>query len=345
MPVPDLDRLAGTLLGTAIGDALGLATEGMSARVIARRFGRVERFHLVGSRGLVSDDTEQSALMAQSLARHPDDLERCVRSFRRSLFGWFCRLPWGVGMATVRACIRIGLGFARSGVNSAGNGAAMRAAIIGAFFADRPHEREKFGRALAEVTHRDPRAIEGALYVAELAAACAQSQPGTRPEICQQAARHCVCGATLGAAIDRARDLALRGASTDEAIRSCGTSGFVLESVAFATFGFVRYGSDPLLALTEVIGAGGDTDSIAAILGAWLGALHGEAGLPQPLIERIHDGPFGPTHLRALAECLASIRSDAPASIPRYSLIAALFRNLLLYPVVLAHGFRRLLPF
>jgi ADP-ribosylglycohydrolase len=42
------DRLAGTLLGTAVGDALGLATEGMSARAIARRFGRVQRYHLLG---------------------------------------------------------------------------------------------------------------------------------------------------------------------------------------------------------------------------------------------------------------------------------------------------------
>jgi ADP-ribosylglycohydrolase len=343
--VPDLDRLAGTLLGTAVGDALGLVTEGMSARAIARRFGRVERFHLFGTTGFVSDDTEQSALVAECLARHPDDVDSSVRAFRRSLLGWFCRLPWGVGLATVRACIRIGLGFARSGVYSAGNGAAMRAAIIGAFFADRPREREKFGRALAEVTHRDPRAVEGALYVAELAAACVQSKPGTCPEICQQSARHCVTIGTLGAAIDRARDLALRGASTGDAARSCGTSGFVLESVALATFGFIRYGSDPLLALTEVISAGGDTDSIAAILGAWLGALHGAAALPQPLIARIHDGPFGPTHLRGLAECLASIRSVTPAQVPRYSVIAAVARNLLLYPVVLAHVFRRLLPF
>ena len=51
----------------------------------------------------------------------------------------------------------------------------MRAGIVGAFFHDRPEEREVFGRALAEVTHRDVRAVEGALYVAEMAAACAGS--------------------------------------------------------------------------------------------------------------------------------------------------------------------------
>src|SRR5215813_11728971 len=97
------DRLAGTLLGTALGDALGLATEGMSARAIARRFGRVERFHLFGHTGFVSDDAEQAALVAQSLARYPDDVELCVRAFRRSLLGWFTRLPWGIGRATLRA--------------------------------------------------------------------------------------------------------------------------------------------------------------------------------------------------------------------------------------------------
>jgi len=49
--VAEADPIAGTLLGTALGDALGLATEGLSARAIARRFGRVERFHLIGRTG------------------------------------------------------------------------------------------------------------------------------------------------------------------------------------------------------------------------------------------------------------------------------------------------------
>ena len=93
------ERLAGVLLGTAVGDALGLACEGMSAKRIARRFGRVDRYHLLGRTGYVSDDTEQSALVAQSLARQPAQRDRCVKAFRRSLLGWFWRLPWGVGLA------------------------------------------------------------------------------------------------------------------------------------------------------------------------------------------------------------------------------------------------------
>lgn len=143
------ETLAGTLVGTALGDALGLPCEGMTARAIARRFGKVRRFRLLGSTGFVSDDTEQAALVAQCLARHPEDAAECARAFRRALLGWFLRLPWGVGLATVRACLRILLGRDPSGVRSAGNGAAMRAGILGAFFRDRGPFGPSHLRALA----------------------------------------------------------------------------------------------------------------------------------------------------------------------------------------------------
>jgi ADP-ribosylglycohydrolase len=344
MNVP-VDRLSGTLLGTALGDALGLATEGMSARSIARRFGTVDRFHLLGRTGFVSDDTEQAALVAQSLARHPDDVGLCVRAFRHSLLGWFCRLPRGVGRATIRSCIRIGLKISPSGVMSAGDGAAMRAGIVGTFFHDQPAERLAFGRAFAEVTHRDIRAIEGALYVAEMAAVCARCQQVADLSACQMDARRIVTNIQLGEAIDRARELAVTGASIAEAVRACGRSGFVVHTLAFATFCFLRYGDEPPRGSIEAITAGGDTDSIGAILGGWLGALHGEQGLPGDLIEQIHDGPFGPTHPRALANCLSEVRDGRRCRVPRYSASAALARNLALYPVILGHGFRRLVPF
>jgi len=338
------DRLAGTLLGTALGDALGLPAEGKSARAIARRFGRADRFRLLGHTGFVSDVTEQAALIAQSLARHPDDMDGCVRLFRRSMLGWFCRLPWGVGRATIRSCVRIGLGMSPSGVRSAGNGAAMRAAIVGAFLHDRPEHRGTFGRALAEVTHRDIRAVAGALYVAEMAACCTQSPRGSSPATCQGEASRIIAEARLREAIDRAVELAAGGADTTEAAKVCGTSGFVVDTLAFATFCLLRFGHDPLFALTEAISAGGDTDSIGAILGGRLGALHGEWELPGDLIGLIHEGPFGPTHPRGLAACLARADAGEVGRPPRYSTTAALLRNLALYPVILGHGFRRLLP-
>jgi ADP-ribosylglycohydrolase len=344
MDGPD-DRLEATLLGTALGDALGLPCEGMSARAIARRFGTIDRFRMLGRVGFVSDDTEQSALVAQSLARHPNHVEACVRDFRRGLLGWFCRLPWGVGLGTLKACLRIGAGIEPSGVMSAGNGAAMRSAIVGVFLRDRRDERRAFARALAEVTHRDPRAVEGAVFVAEVAALGARSDGARVASDLLHDARIVVRDAQLGLAIDKGLALSASDVPTAVAAEKCGSSGYVVHTLAIATFAFARFGHDPMRAIREVIASGGDTDTIAAIVGAWCGARSGTAWLPADLIDRIHDGPFGPGHLRALACSLQDAEGGAAAGPPRYSAAAALGRNLALYPVVLAHGFRRLVPF
>jgi ADP-ribosylglycohydrolase len=195
-----LDALEGVLLGTAVGDALGLPLECLSARTIARRFAPVTRYRLLGSTGFVSDDTEQSALVAQAIAAHPANPRAAARRFARSLLGWFLRLPWGIGFATLRACVRIGLGFERTGVNSAGNGAAMRAAVVGVAFARQPSARRAFSDALAQVTHLDPRAVEGARYVSEVAALAALSPPERPPLELVEAALGVIEHVALGSA-------------------------------------------------------------------------------------------------------------------------------------------------
>ena len=345
-PLPPLeDRLAATLLGTALGDALGLPAEGLATATIERRFGAIDRFHLIGRTGFVSDDTEQSALVAQSLVAHPADPAAMERAFGRALVGWFLRLPWGIGFATLRASIRRMIGFRPSGVNSAGNGAAMRAAVVGVFFRDDADRRRRFGQALARTTHTDPRAVEGALYVAELAALASSSVPTADRVGLVDSARTVVDEPSLASAIVLARDLAGAGIPTHSAAQRLGSTGFVVHTVGLATFCFVAHGSDPHRPIVEAIRAGGDADTIGAIVGGWVGALHGTAALRQDLIGSIHDGPFGPTHLRELARAMADVRAGRPATVPAYSVLGALARNLVLYPVVLAHGLRRLLPF
>lgn len=335
------DRFAGVLLGTAIGDALGLPMEGMSARAIARLYPKIDRYSLFGRTGFVSDDTEQTALVAQSLARFPDDEAGCTRAFRRSLLGWFLRLPWGIGWGTLRACVRIMLGLRESGVRSAGNGAAMRAAIVGVFFFDDDERRRRWARALARVTHTDPRAIDGAIYVAELAARCAKN-PDEDLDVLVRDASAVIDEPTLRAAVLRARELAAGDAAFDFAARELGTTGFVLHAVPLATLCFMRFGREPTRAIVSAIEAGGDTDSNAAIVGAWMGALHGEAGLPADWITRLNDGPFGPTHLRALAFDLVAGRNGEPAK-AHYSWMHAFARNVALYPIVLFHAVRVLI--
>lgn len=302
----------------------------------------IDRFRLLGSVGFVSDDTEQTALVAQSMCRHPNDLNLCVRDFRRALLGWFLRLPWGIGLATLRACLRIAVGRKRSGVMSAGNGSAMRSGIIGVFFAFDPAERTRWVQALSEVTHVHPMATAAAQVVARVSAGCANTtdynsdlDPSDWLKTCSDS--------SLQAALQSAVQLAESAAPTLDVAERLGTSGYVLHTVPFALFCLLRFHREPMEALQEAISAGGDTDTIAAILGGWLGALHGESGLPLALVERINNGPFGPRHLRLLGAALASAQAGQPVEPPKYSPIAAMARNLALYPVIIAHGLLRLL--
>src|SRR3954471_7961011 len=81
------DALAGVLIGTAVGDALGLPMEGLTARRQQRLFPLPLRHRLVGRFGMISDDTEHSLMLAQALLECPSD----PTAFQRSL-AW--RLRW-----------------------------------------------------------------------------------------------------------------------------------------------------------------------------------------------------------------------------------------------------------
>lgn len=334
------DRLFGALLGVAIGDALGLPFEGLSRTRVARRFERAERFRLVGRTGFVSDDTEQSALLGQALALSGPDDAHCVRRFRRSMVGWLARLPFGIGGATLRSCVRMMVGLRRPGVRSAGNGAAMRAGILGAWLADDPARRRSLGRAVAELTHTDERGVQAALYVAEVSAMCLAHTPAPAQHgLLLRRARTVVDEPELAAAIDQGLALAESDSSFAEAVDAMGSSGFAVHSMALCSYCLARFGDEPPGAIEAAIRAGGDTDTHAAIVGGWLGALHGASAWPRALVGALHDGPFGPSHLHGIASALTT--ATAP---PRWSWIHALLRNLMLYPVILAHGFARLVP-
>ena len=289
-------RLRGCLLGTAVGDALGLPYEGMTSREIAARCDPFDAYRLLGRIGFVSDDTEQTALVLASVIESEGDPERARVAFRKALLAWCARLPFGVGLATLRASGRILTGRTESGVCSAGNGAAMRSSVLGACFPDDGARRRALARALARVTHTDARAVEGAVYAAELTALCVRAQHEDRAQLALAALR----------AVDHpSLSEAIEGAVTQALIKDTCTieqRGYVVDTLRLCVFAFVRHGRCPLEAMRAVIARGGDTDTASAIVGGWLGALHGEAALPRALIEALQDGPFGPSHLAALAD-------------------------------------------
>src|SRR5438874_1145865 len=157
----------GAILGTAVGDALGLPYENLSRRRGVRLLGPPDRHRFLLGRGMVSDDTEHTCMVAQALIAAGGDVTRFRRDFAWRLRLWLLAMPAGVGLATLKATLKLWLGAPsdRSGVFSAGNGPAMRSAVLGAAIDDRERLRE-FVRASTRITHTDPKAEYGAQAVA-----------------------------------------------------------------------------------------------------------------------------------------------------------------------------------
>jgi ADP-ribosyl-[dinitrogen reductase] hydrolase len=346
--VDHLDKIRGVLFGTALGDALGFPCENLSAKRIHQIFGRVESFRILGDLGYGTDDTEQTALLATAILRSGGNTEKCVAAFKRSLAGWFLRLPFSAGAATLKACLKILLFIPTSGMKSAGNGSAMRASIVGVIFWSDTAHRNELGSAIARTTHTDQRAVDGALFCANFAAVLCKLPVDTNSEII---IRNCkgiieaIKNDELKLALKTAVSLAESKASIQTAIKQLKITGYVVHTLSFALFCTLRFGDEPFEAIVESVNAGGDADSIGAITGAWVGAWHGASKLPQALLQKLNDGPFGKSHLENLAKNLAAQMKGQTYEIPDYNWFYALLRNAFFIPVILAHLVRRCMPF
>ncbi|MEM7476751.1 MAG: ADP-ribosylglycohydrolase family protein [Planctomycetota bacterium] len=154
-------------MGTAVADSIGLPYEGISPQRALKLFKPPLKQRFVFGRGMISDDTEHACMVAQALVQSGFQQEVFLKCFARRLKWWMVGFPAGVGKATAIAGIRLLLGANphRSGVFSAGNGPAMRAAIFGAAI-DNTALFVEFVRASSRITHTDPRAESSAIAVA-----------------------------------------------------------------------------------------------------------------------------------------------------------------------------------
>jgi len=344
--------LVGSMLGTAVGDALGLACEGLSPRRQLKMFPSLDRYGLLFGTGMVSDDTEHTVMVAQSLIVSGGDPVRFARNFAWRLRAWLAALPAGVGMATGRAILKLWLFFppAYSGVRSAGNGPAMRAAVLGVAFGHDPQTLLRLNRISARITHRDDRAEEGALTVATAAHLSATSAAATSPQdfVTLMAQRLPAHSATLACIRAVAASLAAGESATDFVAglgSKNGVSGYMLHTLPAVLHVWLRHQDDYIGGVTKMIRLGGDSDSTAAILGGIIGARVGRAGIPSHLLRNLRDWPRSPGFIERVAQRLAQSRAAGfpmPA-VPSFVLTTPL-RNLFFLGVVLLHGVRRLLP-
>ena len=343
-------RFAGLLLGMAVGDALGLPAENLSPERIRRRWPGGWKMRFIIGRGMVSDDTEHSLMVAQALLEHPDDVSAFQRALAWKFRWWVAGLPGGVGLATARACLKLWLGFpaGKSAVVSAGGGPAMRSAIIGAVFANDPERRRAFVLASTRLTHRSWQADAAARAVAECAAMAITGRHrevspvlAVLAELSPETEWQAILGklktslAAGQSVADFAVGLGLRR----------GVTGYSLHVVPVAVYAWLRHPDDFRTALTAGLDCGGDTDTVGAVLGALSGAALGQAAIPPEWLNGIWEWPRSRTFVGKVAARLGEQTvTGRPAGSIGCFWPAIPLRNLLFLGVVLVHGFRRLAP-
>lgn len=345
------EHVVGCILGAAVGDAIGLPYEGLSRRRAARVLGPPDRHRFLFGRGMVSDDTEHICMVAQSLIASGGDIELFRKHLGWRFRFWLLALPAGVGLATLRSIIRLWIGFSprRSGVFSAGNGPAMRAAILGAAVDELETLRELV-RASSQITHTDPKAEYGAFAVA-LAARMVRERETVSPDqyLDQLQSSLGSEGRELTSLLADAAGAAREGGSTESFADSLGlakgVSGYVYHSVPVAIHAWFVHQRDFRAAITSVIKCGGDTDSTAAVVGGIVGSAVGKAGIPSEWLNRLYEWPRSRLWMERLGEQLDSSMhppvKGAPIKLPIWGIPP---RNLFFLFVVLFHGFRRLFP-
>lgn len=341
------DKIKATLLGTALGDATGLAREAMSVRRATCLFGPVRGPQLWLGGGGCSDDTEHTILVAQALLVSGGDPDRFSKRLAWGLRGWLLGLPAGIGFATLKACVRLWLGFPanRAGVNSAGNGPAMRCALIGVCFADKPTHMAALVERSTLITHRHPRALTGALLIAQAAAMAARGDPMPTRLAVLHAIATSRNDALFAELLGHLEASLVRGDTVEIFVRQQGwrdVSGYILPTVITALYASFRHGGDLRAAVTAVINCGGDTDTVAAITGALCGAEHGMQTLPSDWLARLQEWPRSTRWMSELADRLAN-STGATGALP-VCLPCVLLRNILFMGVVVAHVLRRMLP-
>lgn len=357
-PEDRLHAIAGCILGTSVGDAIGLPFEGLSRRRVERWCRRPLHHRFFFGHGFCSDDTEHTCMVAQALltARDEPDREWFLHVFTHNLAWrlrmWLLGLPAGIGLATLRAIVKQWAHLLNhtEGVCSAGNGPAMRSAILGVCHGEDPAFLRLLVRASTRLTHTDPRAEHGALAVA-WAAYCASREINTTPaEFIRSFSA--LLGAEDGAmlpALIQVADSIEKGESTRDYASGIGcgegVSGFVMHTVPVALHAWWSHPDDYSGALETVVRCGGDTDTVGAIVGGIVGARVGPEGIPAQWRDRLWEWPRSRKWLVQLAQRLAASpearahRGALPLNIP-----ALLLRNLFFMIWVLAHGLRRLLP-
>lgn len=318
------EQFSGCLIGQCLGDALGFRVEGAPPEICGEYASEMkylldesptqarDRFPF----GQYTDDSQLAREWMQSYAAlgrfdPADYADRIKKIFTEN------RIV-GRGLATDAAARRLAQGVpweeAGTPPPSAGNGSAMRAAPVGLVFGHDPAEMIRVACDQGRITHQDQRCSAGAVAIAGAVALATKPGEIRAGDFVHQLSEWvgAVDDAFAKDVLALAEWVCLPPMQAVRIIARCGApdfvddwkwiSPYVVPSVLWSLYSFLRTPADYWETVCTAIEVGGDVDTTAAMAGAISGAHLGLQQLPQELARRVTDqGSLGFDELVQLA--------------------------------------------
>jgi ADP-ribosylglycohydrolase len=311
--LPHKDQFSGCLIGQCLGDALGFAVEGFSPKACERyvedilKTGKAGEFgHWPFPFGQYSDDSQLARELMQSYISckkfDPADYAERIKLI------FVEKRIVGFGYSTKEAAKRLcqGISWEESGAPpfSAGNGSAMRAAPIGLFFFDNPQMLIQAAHNQGRITHKDPRSSAGAVAISGAVALVLQEKTINPDSFISTLADWAgTISSDFASELKKLREwLSLPPEVAVDFISRAGfdadyvddeewkgISGFVISSVLWSLYSFLRTPDDYWETICTAIEVGGDVDTTAAMAGAISGAYLGIGAVPSHLTNYLTD--------------------------------------------------------
>jgi poly(ADP-ribose) glycohydrolase ARH3 len=306
-------KFLGALVGTAVGDALGMPVEGYDPKQIQLKYGKIKEM-LSGKlpAGSYTDDTEMMIGVAESLIENRGfNGEHMAKTFIKNFDS---SRGYGFGAQIVLQLVSEGESWEEAaknlfgGVGSYGNGAAMRIAPVSIFYYDNFDELKKTAVKTAKITHTHPLGVEGAVLQAYAIALALNQHPLKNLDIENflQTLQNFVKSEVYKNKIKKIKLLLSKKTSKWEVIFLLGNGIEAFNSVPTAIYSFLANHKSFEDAVTYAVNLGGDTDTLGAMTGAISGAYHGFEAIPKRWLNKLENLDY----LKSLAEKIWEIKHN-----------------------------------